>query len=390
MSTLNRLLLKIILSAILVAALAAGPLTEPVRAQGGSGADPAPACVALSTTSNVNVRYGPNADEFGVIGVIYAGQTLPVTGQNAAGDWYAVSFEAAGSLGGPREGWIVANAVEARGVCDALPTLPDPGQPEEINLLMSIPVLPTLDAEHLRAIFERGQSLGNDPHAFTKVGDCNTDTSYYLAGFDEDNYDLGPYADLAPSIDYYAGSWEHISLAGQVGFNALSMLDPMWADPSQCHFSDDEGPLACEYRIQQPSAALMMFGPNDMINLTEAQYADALRDIIDLSLDRGVIPVLSTFTWHHDQMWFKSLRLNAITVEIAQEYDLPLVNFWRAAQDLPNLGLVEGYTHLTAANTGRLFEIRFTGEEETSGYAARNLVMLQVLDLLRTEVFTAD
>ncbi|WP_119067492.1 SH3 domain-containing protein [Aggregatilinea lenta] len=380
-----------LIAAALTVALAATPLAAPVRAQGGSGADPAPACRVRSGASNVNVRYGPNAGEYGVIGVLYAGQQLPVTGQNASGDWYAVTFDAAGSLAGPREGWIAANVVETEGGCDGVPVLADPGQPEEIDLLLSIPVLPTLDAESLRAIFAHGQSLGNDPRVFTKVGDCNTDTSYFLSGFDQDNYDLGPYADLAPSVDYYAGSWEHISLAGQVGFNALSMLDPMWADQNQCRFSENEGPLACEYRIAQPSVALMMFGPNDLINLTEEQYADALRGVIDLSLDRGVIPVLSTFTWHHDRMWFKSLRLNAITVEIAQEYGLPLVNFWRAAQDLPNLGLVEGYTHLTSANTGtRMFEIRFTGEEATAGYALRNLVTLQVLDLLRTEVLEAE
>lgn len=380
-----------LIAAALVGTLIAALAAAPVHAQDGGGSDPAPACVVMPGASNVNVRYGPGADEYGVIGVLYAGQRLPVSGQSASGAWYAVTFDAAGSLSGPREGWIAADVVQTQGVCDGVPVLPDPGQPEEIDLLLSIPVLPTLDAAFLRGIFERGQALGNDPHAFTKVGDCNTDTSYFLSGFDQDNYDLGPYDALAPSVDYYAGSWQHISLAGQVGFNALSMLDPMWADPGQCHFADDEGPLMCEYRVAQPSVALMMFGPNDLINLTEAQYADALRDIIDLSLDQGVIPVLSTFTWHHDQMWFKSLRLNAITVEIAQEYDLPLVNFWRAAQDLPNLGLVEGYTHLTSANTGRrLFEIRFTGEEATSGYALRNLVTLQVLDLLRVEVLAAE
>ena len=88
-------------------------------------------------------------------------------------------------------------------------------------------------------------------------------------------------------------------------------------------------------------------------------------------------------------MWYKALRLNAITVEIADEYNLPLINFWRAAQDLPNLGLVTDYTHLTS-DGGPLFGIRFNGEETYSGYALRNLVTLQTLDMLRREVLAAS
>lgn len=388
--TTKKTLLRAACAAALIAVLA-GLLPAPALAQdGGTGSLPAANCVVRPGTSNVNVRYGPGTDTFGVIGVLYAGQQLPVIGQNAAGDWYAVTFAAPGSLNGPQEGWVSRAAVRAEGAaCGSLPVLDEPGDPAEVAFLSEIPVLPELDVAWLREIHAHGLALGNDPHVFTKVGDCNTDTSFFMAGFDRGDYDLGPYDELEPSIAYFAGSFEHVSLAGQVGFNAMSMLDPMWANPAQCEPSEGEGPLACEYRRERPSVAVMMFGPNDLINLTEEQYAEALRDIIALSLDQGVIPVLSTFTWHRDQMWYKALRLNAITVEIADEYNLPLINFWRAAQDLPNLGLVTDYTHLTS-DGGPLFGIRFNGEETYSGYALRNLVTLQTLDMLRREVLAAS
>lgn len=349
----------------------------------------AKACYVVANQSGVRVRNGPSVDEYGVIGVLSAGQALPVTGRNAAGDWYAVEYTDEDGQQAPAA-WIAASVVQTDGTCDGLPFVDEPAPPQEFTDLMAVPVLPeSLDTEALRAVFERGQALGNDPHVFTKVGDCNTDTSYFMTGFDMDDYDLGPYAELEPTIDFFAGSFEHVSLAGQVGFNALTVLEPLWVDPSICNPGDGEGPLACEYRRERPSVVVMMFGPNDMINLTNEQFEQALRDIIDLSLDQGVIPVLTTFTWHHDKFWQKSLELNMITVEIAQEYDLPLINFWRVARDLPNFGLVADYTHLT--DTGyygaNRFRIAFSdGEETVSGYALRNLLTLQMLDHLRRDV----
>jgi hypothetical protein len=171
-----------------------------------------------------------------------------------------------------------------------------------------------------------------------------------------------------------------------VGFNALTVLDPLWADPNIC--PNGEGPLVCEYRLHRPSVVVMMFGPNDMINLTEMQFVEAVRGIIELSLDEGVIPVLTTFTWHEDRQWETALRYNVILVDLADEYDLPLVNFWRAAQALPNHGLMDDYTHLTDSGlSGGDFTITFAhGEETFSGYALRNLLTLQMLDRLRREV----
>ncbi len=39
------------------------------------------------------------------------------------------------------------------------------------------------------------------PRAFSKMGDSLSLIAYYLVWFDQDRYDLGPYADLQPTID---------------------------------------------------------------------------------------------------------------------------------------------------------------------------------------------
>jgi len=83
--TTKKTLLRAACAAALIAVLA-GLLPAPALAQdGGTGSLPAANCVVRPGTSNVNVRYGPGTDTFGVIGVLYAGQQLPVIGQNAAG-----------------------------------------------------------------------------------------------------------------------------------------------------------------------------------------------------------------------------------------------------------------------------------------------------------------
>jgi hypothetical protein len=285
--------------------------------------------------------------------------------------------------------WIAADVSRLQGDCGTLPTVPVPGPSDAYLQLMDVPILPETISPRVHEIYQRGQTLGSDPHAFTKIGDCNTDTSYFMAAFDWDDYDLGPYDELAPSIDYYAGWFEHISLAGQIGFNAGTVLDPMWSDPNVCEPQNGEGPLACEYRLTHPSVVVMMFGPNDMLGLNDDQFEAAVRGILDLSIEQGVIPVITTFTWHENNQWETALRFNAVLVDLAQEYDVPLINLWRAARTLPNYGLVADYTHLTASDPGNsYFTISFAhAEETTSGYALRNLLTLQTLDLLRRVVF---
>ena len=339
-------------------------------------------CYVAPKEGNVNIRNGPGTEYYYVIGKLPFGQSLPATGRN--GGWYAGTLPETDSAG------VLGYAVKARGACGTLPVIPAPDLPPEITFLMDVPVLPTLDTDSLHAIFERGQTLGNDPAVFTTVGDCNTDTSYFLSAFDRSNYDLGPYETLQPTVDYFAGWFSHKSLAGEIGLNANMILDPNFADPSICLPKEGEGLLACEYRRERPAVAVMMFGINDLLNLNADLYTQALRQIVTLSIDAGVIPVLTTFTWHHDERYGQALAFNVITVEIAREYGVPLVNFWRAAQTLPDYGLMLDYTHLTDSGfPPGDYRIAFTGEEAFSGYALRNLLTLQTLDLLRREVLAS-
>ncbi|MEJ2011633.1 MAG: SGNH/GDSL hydrolase family protein [Anaerolineales bacterium] len=230
------------------------------------------------------------------------------------------------------------------------------------------PILPEVSAA-MREVYERGQSLGNDPHAFSKIGDSETFTSWFLAPFDQHppTYDLGPYTELQAVIDYFQGSFARQSLAARQGFNAASVFAPLWADPAQCEAG--ETPLACEFRVHHPSFVFILLGTNDYLHLDE--FEEQMRRIIEFSLDQGVVPIIGLKADNLEG----NHSINRTLYRLAVEYQLPLWNFWRAVQGLPFNGLDEDQAHLT-------FGVNEFGNPDAMqrAWPVRNLTALQSLD----------
>jgi hypothetical protein len=222
--------------------------------------------------------------------------------------------------------------------------------------------------------------MGNDPYAFSKIGDCQSISTYFLSYFDMPGlYNLGDYTSLQPTIDWYAGSFSRDSLAVKGGFNAAAILSPLRADPKQC--KPDENPIACEFRLHNPSIAI--------ISLEEwwaghpENYEAYMRQIIEYSIEQGVVPIIATKA---DNLEGNHL-INQTIANLAQEYDIPLWNFWAAVQTLPNHGLI------AVTSSGEVDRFHLTHSEgyyfynETaatqSGWSVRNLTALQALDAVR-------
>ncbi len=239
----------------------------------------------------------------------------------------------------------------------------------------SLPVIPTISDTVLK-IYQAGQKDHNDPHAFSKVGDCETSSPYFLADFDlgQKAYNLGSYQDLQTTIDYFAGSFGRTSLAAGTGYSAASVLSEIMSDPKQCR--PDEIPLACEFRLHRPSFVLVMFGTNDYANSRSA-FEGYLKMIINYSIQYGVVPVLATKADNREG----DMSINALIAEVAHEYDLPLWNFWAAVQALPDHGLKDDGIHLT------YFPDHFNDPAAMQyAFPVRNLTALQVLDALQKAV----
>lgn len=263
----------------------------------------------------------------------------------------------------------------------------DPASVAGIDLA-SFAIIPEISA-NARAIYAAGLARGRDPRVFSKLGDCMTENPYFLVTFAQGQYDLGEYAELQTVLDHYAGeparqgdwqldSFATAGLAAASGFNIAGPLDATWANPEWCR--GGESPAACEYRVGRPSVAVIMFGTNDVDYTEPPAYDFYLRTLVDITLDAGVLPMLSTFPTRPENPE-KSLLLNQIVVSIAQDYDLPLINLNRALQPLPHHGVDPNDTiHLSVPPDGRVDAL--TPGNLQFGFTMRNLVTLQALQAL--------
>ncbi|HCR70716.1 MAG TPA: hypothetical protein DIW23_04665 [Anaerolineae bacterium] len=237
-----------------------------------------------------------------------------------------------------------------------------------------LPVIPVV-SQAMKEVYQHGLEMGRNPNVFSKVGDCQTSTGFYLVDFDYPNqYSLGEYEYLQETIDYFEGSFARDSLAMRDGYNVAAILTPLRADPENCE--PNETPIACEFRVNNPSIALISLETN--FNGRPADdYGKYMRQIVEYSLEQGVVPILAT---KGDNLEGDH-SINAEIAEIAVEYDIPLWNFWAALQPLPNQG------HSTELNDG--FHLSFSRnffdieKNMLSGWPWRNLTALQALDAVR-------
>ncbi len=242
---------------------------------------------------------------------------------------------------------------------------------------MELPIIPTVSST-ARRIYQQGLHRGNDPHAFSKVGDCQNVSSLFLGVFDDPgayslrSQDLG----LQATIDWYAGSFSRESLAVRGGFNAASILSPVWADRDACE--KNESPLECELRVHKPSIAIINL--ETWWEKSTESYDLYLRTIIETTISYGVVPILSTKADNLEG----DHSINATIANLAVEYDIPLWNFWRAVQSLPSGGLQDDDFHLTYAQN--FFD---DPNRMKTAWPWRNLTALQTLDSVRRGLTTA-
>lgn len=230
------------------------------------------------------------------------------------------------------------------------------------------PVIPAVTGRAIE-IYRAGLALGNNPHAYSKIGDSETVTDRFLVPFDGDprNYSLGKYTSLQFVVDYFHGSHGRISIASGIGFNTGSILTPLWSNRKLCEIN--ETPLACEIRIHRPAYALILLGTNDVPH--QETFEANMRSILDDLIEKGVVPILATKADNLEGNY----SINATIVRLAYEYDIPLWNFWLAVQPLPSHGLEMGLAHLTWARPFFDDPVRM----EMAG-PWRNLTALQALD----------
>ncbi len=235
------------------------------------------------------------------------------------------------------------------------------------------PVIPESVSDKMKQVYQAGLDAGNNPAVFSKIGDSNSVMPSFLSCYDfgSKGYDLGPYANLQPVITQFQWSFSRYSRGTKNGATAADMDGYNWYDDNVCW--PYESALNCEYRLNNPSIAFIMFGTNDAL-MDSKIFREHLKSLVQKTLDRNIVPILGTKI---DNLEGDN-SFNEIIAETAAENEVPLWNLWRAEQPLPNHGLKEGDVHPTANDTSLC---NFSGEDlQKYGWTMRNLTALQVLD----------
>ncbi|NSW53506.1 MAG: SGNH/GDSL hydrolase family protein [Anaerolineae bacterium] len=204
--------------------------------------------------------------------------------------------------------------------------------PEDFNW-KQLPILPEISTNAFE-IYQYGQALGRDPAHVSVIGDCQAIPFVFLGKYGLKQYTLEP-ADLhlEKMIAYYRDSFAREGNAVRGGFTAAAVLSSVRADPDQC--AAGETPLDCEWREYNPSVAF--------INLetwreegTVDRYELYLEKIVEYTIERGTLPIL---IMKADKAEAETHVINPAMARVAYRYDIPIINFWQAAQYLDNLGI---------------------------------------------------
>ena len=273
---------------------------------------------------------------------------------------------------GSTQGTSTAGSTEAPAITATPTATPIPSQTPDTRLSpedwQNWPVVPTVDPE-IKVLFQHGLVLGNNPAAFSKIGDGEISTVWFLTRYDLDpgNYQLGPFTGLQSVIDHFSGSFGRVGTAAGSGYNTTIILGPVPAGTRGCN--PGESHLDCDLRVYHPSFAIISLGTNQVWQ--PEVFEPGLRQIIERLLQAEVVPILSTKADNKEGNY----RINTIIARLAYEYSLPLWNFWRAVQPVPAHGLQADHEHLTYAYSDFSNPVNFL-----FAWPWRNLTALQVLD----------
>jgi hypothetical protein len=263
-----------------------------------------------------------------------------------------------------------------------------------------LPVVPALGpvvTSHLEKVSSRGERLGNSPGVVAKVGDSITASPSFLQALACRPPQLGRWEKLRGTLGFFgrtsvpmgseeaqcpvSNSYARLGAAAVGGWRAADALLPRESFPG----CQGLPAISCELQLLRPSVALIMFGTNDLEEITATQFRFDLARVVRLVSSAGAIPVISTIPPRATQPFSgRVARFNAEIAGLAENRALPLWNYWRQLVEpgVPREGLSRDGVHPSVlCPPCTAIDFRPVGLRQ--GYALRNLGALRVLDRLR-------
>ncbi|MCU0513779.1 MAG: GDSL-type esterase/lipase family protein [Anaerolineae bacterium] len=332
----------------------------------------------------LRLRQFPDAERGSIMLTLDELTPLEVQGRTADSAWLLVTIPEGFS------GWVAARFVQGLAL-ESVAIIDNP-QPVPFVAPTAPPDAPAVAANitgGARAIYVRGQQAGHRRNVFTTIGDSLTDTPYFLRQLPA-GYTLAEYGYLLPVVQYFLAvndlpgtSFDHLSLATRSGWSTVTVLDPASANPVQCQ--PGETPVACELRVRRAAVVLILIGTNDVPVATAAEYRPRLERIVEICIEQGVVPVLSTLPTRYD-LPERVRDYNEVIVATARRYDVPLWDLNAALAGLPAAGIDPDGVHLSIPPGGAAATVDFSAANLQYGTVIRNLTALQLLERLLNEV----
>lgn len=303
----------------------------------------------------LRLRQDPNTSAT-VLAELVSGTPLEIVGQTEDGEWLNVNVSG-------QAGWVASQYVESANAATT-----SSGS--------------SVSVHGVSGIYQRGVDMGNQFGVFAKVGDSISVSEHSYDALGRGQYNLGGYAGLQHVINTFANpsfnSFTNVSAAAGSGWTTAIVLDPNFRNTSLCQ--TPTSPLECELDRIRPSIALIQLGTNDVQYLSPDQFAYNLSRIVEICIDRGVVPVLTTIP-HRVGFEANVDSFNTIIRNVATSQSLPLWDLKAALDNLPNHGLGGDGIHPSFAPGGYADSANFANPEALqTGYVTRNLTALQVLE----------
>ena len=266
---------------------------------------------------------------------VYMGEFYTLTGRSADNTWVRLDAPVKGNAGA----WLLADlGAVAEGKLADVPIVPVSARIPAAGRQSKTPAWIPVITPQMKQIYRQSARYGKDLSMFTVVGDCNSLPPVYLQRVAAGLYDLSRAPGLQSIVARFARSFSRVSLAVNGGFKTAAMMDPDWADHTLCDTL--AGPFACEVWVSRASVVFIELGTGDQYEWQD--FEQHYRPLIEHALSKSVLPVLVTKA---DDLEARSGApsgyINDVIRKLANEYNVPLLDFWAGTRTLPNNGLLD-------------------------------------------------
>ncbi len=341
------------------------------------GANVPPSTSPLSSvpvTVNIDSTFPRNGPDWnaGPVGRMIKWSVYPAIARDATAAWVLVQD-------GTSRQWLHGSMIRYDSDLGKLPVSAQGFSPGVLAPARVASGLPNVSGR-ARQLYAQAVAAGRDAGIVTVVGDCNSEWQVYLGRFANGGFSLSASGAgyLQPVVNLFSRSFYRASLATHGSFSAGAALDPIWSDPRQCQAG--ENPLACELRASKASVVIVALGTGDQF--TWQSFETSLRGIIELAIVAKTVPILMTKADDLDsqQGGAPPGYLNDVMRRLGAQFDIPVIDLWRATRDLPQNGLAREVREDPARGIVDQGAQRFHLSDD--GMNARILLTLQTLSAL--------